>query len=687
MKLYQRAWLVAMLFFFNFSFAQLENANLNTHSGAIFNFDLNGLKTITGTYRGGFSDACATSISDAEGNLLFYFNSTQGYYRPKNQLWQQLQPISRNGLYNFQSIILPVPLKKLFVRYDITTSNTFSSGYALNRYTLDTSKAFPEYDSFAFYKSFDDTTGKYFQFHTYKSDSYFGTAIGSNNCNGIWLMGLEGSGNMFAIKVDSNYKTNPIIYKRLIDVNKIGLDYDAAYDLTISPDGKKLAFNTYEYLYLYDFDAINATVTFNKKFDLTKLETNAALSGFAKYGLVFSRSGLYLYLTSTFTLGRNDVKVSQLDVNTGIFTKITDKRFWSGKMAIDGKIYLADNTKKISVIHKPELPCPACDYREDEIEIQTTETMFEFRAFPKTVENYYGRKYNFKISQTCIGDSVLFEGPKLAPDDKYIWHFADGFTSTAPGIKRHINQEQKIHLRYNYCDVYDTAQVPPPKPKRINDTILCAKNTLVLPTQTGVTFAINNKTFTGVVNVTNGLNYAQLSNPCFIIKDTFNVEIIKKNLTKPFGSDTLICHQSEITLLAKVPEASTKIAWNTGSTEPSIKISENGTYSLVRKNQCFSDTSSINVTFINPTDITKISNVFTPNGDGKNDTWQPITENITDYELQIYNRWGSVVQRTTEWNVPWNASDVPDGIYYYHIFFTDCNKTTKNLKGWVEVVR
>ena len=43
--------------------------------------------------------------------------------------------------------------------------------------------------------------------------------------------------------------------------------------------------------------------------------------------------------------------------------------------------------------------------------------------------------------------------------------------------------------------------------------------------------------------------------------------------------------------------------------------------------------------------ISKIyaANIFTPNGDGDNDVFWIIAEDVTEYQLKIYNRWGEMV--------------------------------------------
>lgn len=77
-----------------------------------------------------------------------------------------------------------------------------------------------------------------------------------------------------------------------------------------------------------------------------------------------------------------------------------------------------------------------------------------------------------------------------------------------------------------------------------------------------------------------------------------------------------------------------------------------------------------------------IPNIFTPNGDGKNDTFVPrITCLPTD--LKVFNRWGQVVYEQKNYQNTWNGNGLPEGIYFYHL----TNARGSNWKGWVEIVR
>lgn len=65
-------------------------------------------------------------------------------------------------------------------------------------------------------------------------------------------------------------------------------------------------------------------------------------------------------------------------------------------------------------------------------------------------------------------------------------------------------------------------------------------------------------------------------------------------------------------------------------------------------------------------------NVFTPNGDGKNDFFQLGIVNdscFTGFRLKIYNRWGQEVFESTDAQFKWNGTTkdkkLPEGVYYY----------------------
>lgn len=98
--------------------------------------------------------------------------------------------------------------------------------------------------------------------------------------------------------------------------------------------------------------------------------------------------------------------------------------------------------------------------------------------------------------------------------------------------------------------------------------------------------------------------------------------------------------------------------------------------------------NSITVSIIIPQKIT-IPNVFTPNGDGNNDTWIiAALLSYPDCTVNIYNRYGAAVYQSKGYQYPWdgrmNGKALPVGTYYYVI---DTKKNNQKLAGPVTILR
>ncbi|MGY3091363.1 gliding motility-associated-like protein [Hymenobacter sp. UYAg731] len=75
-------------------------------------------------------------------------------------------------------------------------------------------------------------------------------------------------------------------------------------------------------------------------------------------------------------------------------------------------------------------------------------------------------------------------------------------------------------------------------------------------------------------------------------------------------------------------------------------------------------------------------NIITPNGDAANQTFQP-RFSCRPASLEVYTRWGQRVYQTADYHNNWDATGLPDGIYYYQLRDAD----DRRAKGWVEVRR
>lgn len=81
-----------------------------------------------------------------------------------------------------------------------------------------------------------------------------------------------------------------------------------------------------------------------------------------------------------------------------------------------------------------------------------------------------------------------------------------------------------------------------------------------------------------------------------------------------------------------------------------------------------------------------IPNIITPNNDQKNETFEIGLNGVkSKIDLNIINRWGDSVFSSKDYKDNWGGEDLSDGIYYYHLKFTDLQKC--EAKGWVEIAR
>lgn len=88
-----------------------------------------------------------------------------------------------------------------------------------------------------------------------------------------------------------------------------------------------------------------------------------------------------------------------------------------------------------------------------------------------------------------------------------------------------------------------------------------------------------------------------------------------------------------------------------------------GEYTVVVTDQCG---SSGVVTLTSDICDTWIPNIFTPNGDGKNDMLHIYgLEGFPNSKLKIYNRWGNLIYEDNYYKNNWSGNDVADGVLYY----------------------
>ena len=159
------------------------------------------------------------------------------------------------------------------------------------------------------------------------------------------------------------------------------------------------------------------------------------------------------------------------------------------------------------------------------------------------------------------------------------------------------------------------------------------------------------------------------------------------------GPQTTDIDNPNIFFLNKSEQVNSLI-WNMGDGQTILdSISFNYTYSdtgkyiieLIISNQYGCGDTIQDSVIINPIYTCYIPNAFTPNDDGKNDSFGPVMTAMKSYSIRIYDRWGGIV--FNEENKEWDGADYPKGIYNYNIEAIDYKNKVFRYAGKITLAR
>lgn len=151
--------------------------------------------------------------------------------------------------------------------------------------------------------------------------------------------------------------------------------------------------------------------------------------------------------------------------------------------------------------------------------------------------------------------------------------------------------------------------------------------------------------------------------------------------------------------------------WSNGETTPTIENLSAGTYTVIFSdaNGCTVEDSVVvelsslcdDVIDPDPTDTTTVittrddvPNVFTPNGDGTNDTWKIVSnpDSYDELSVKVFNRLGDRVFESGAYNNGWRGTyqstgeNLPEGTYFYEIIAAK-NGERNLIKGFTVIKR
>jgi gliding motility-associated-like protein len=247
-----------------------------------------------------------------------------------------------------------------------------------------------------------------------------------------------------------------------------------------------------------------------------------------------------------------------------------------------------------------------------------------------------------------------------------------------------------------------------------NDTAICSNASLVLngsinnasggiwTTNSSGSFSPSNTSLNAIFypapsDINRGnvlLTLMTTGNPyCTPASKSFTVTIKPAPIVNA-GADKSIIENYSTTLNPIVSGNGLTVLWT-----PAIYLSGNTVLQPVcapKSDQTYKLTVTDNSGCVAADDVTvkvlklpEIPNVFTPNKDGINDSWQvKYLAAFSDCTVDMYNRYGQLVYHSAGYNKPWdgnfNGKPLPAATYY---FIINLQKDLKPLSGFVDIVR
>jgi gliding motility-associated-like protein len=288
----------------------------------------------------------------------------------------------------------------------------------------------------------------------------------------------------------------------------------------------------------------------------------------------------------------------------------------------------------------------------------------------------------------CEKDTVLLNAT-VAGASGYTWNTA----ANTPVIRVFQSGIYWCDVSKDGCLYRDSVSVivkPLPIVNLGNDATICEGNTLLLDaTNANASYLWQDRSTASVYLVKQtGRYYVSVNRAGCFAKDTIDVTYVLKPAFT-LGPDQKICTGRYLTLDPRIKNVN--YLWQDGSIFPTYTVSQPGLYHLTATNNCGSQKDSVFIT----TGVCElyIPSAFTPNHDRNNDVFKSyFGEKVTEYHLQIINRYGKLLFETTDKNQGWDGTYKgviqPQGTYVWIISYQQSDIPDKQLlKGSVLLIR
>lgn len=594
------------------TFAQGEGNNWYiSFLGISFNND-----TVTLDYNWPTEAVTATStISDCQGNLLFYCDFQSVYDRNHNTMPNGAL-IFGTGNVSVSAPVLVVPDPGDDNLYYVFNNTPPELRYSVVDMRLNNGLG-------------DVTATRQVLLYGNSDDILAGTKHANNR--DIWVTTMDaGTHNLLAYLVTpTGITTSPVVSNITYTVPPI--PPTSGFASRFSPQGDKFVFSEFENgsyvdhtLNLFQFN--NATGGFGNQLSIG----NNGLGAFE-----FSPNGKKLYAsdsvhalvqvpTATAPIPEILSDIKQYDLSSWNIASVQASEQvvaspppisnWSRdhvamQLAPNGRIYiLSDNFNYLSTIYYPNVAGPACTFVDSALYIYYHTFQFGFQNFISSFFNPAPHRI-VAADTVCLGGVAAFAPKDTVRLDSIRWDFGDPFASGDTSRMRfptyNYTQTGTYAIRavtWYRCrtdTLYDTITVVPGYLLDLgNDTALCNNDSIWLDA-TQTTPAIyqwqDGSTASTLTANAPGAYWVQVSGVCPTQSDTVTVAALPQP-TMLLGNDTSLCGTASLMLTPVTNVADYQ--WQDGSTTPTYTVTVAGTYWVQAGNNCGSARDSIVVGYV-----------------------------------------------------------------------------------------
>lgn len=293
----------------------------------------------------------------------------------------------------------------------------------------------------------------------------------------------------------------------------------------------------------------------------------------------------------------------------------------------------------------------------------------------------------------CAGGNVTISANGFGSGHSFQWN--TGASSAGIGVNQSGVYAVTITELLSGCTGHDSVSVqvfPQPLPHLPADTLVCDEDSVWLDPGLFAGYDWSNSSTSQVISVQNTGNYSVTVTDTNGCTSSATTEVKLMQVPRfDLGPDLESCASESF--LLRVPQLpGDLIQWSTGSSAPSITISEGGLYWVEVRNECGVVRDSLELTIAAEQHGPFVPNAFYPNSEfPENRLFHATGDQPEEFMFRLYDRWGALIYETQSISEGWdgsiNGKPAPEGVYIYTMVLRACDGKRRSRKGTVVLLR